>query len=155
MSTQPSELFIDQEVIRLTSDGVFLSNGEEITHSRTIDAYHRHLGRDEEGYYISIGRDFKRIEVENTAYFVYGVHFLGKGTDERVQLKLLGGHEEILDPSTLLYENDRLSCLVKNGTERARFLRSPHTELLLHALEEGKGYSITLAGKNYRISGTR
>lgn len=151
MARPPSEVFIDDEVIRLTRDGVFLSNGEEITHERTLAAFHRFLARDEEGYYIQIGRDFKRIEVEDTAYFVRAIRFEGSGAQEKVILTLLGGQEEVLDPLTLRYRDERLSCVLKEGTERAVFLRGPHTELFLRTLDEGNGYFLTIGGKKYRL----
>ncbi len=152
MTLPPSEIFIDNEVIRLTRDGVFLSNGEEITHERTVAAYHRFLGHDQEGYFIQIGRDFKRIEVEGCAYFVSGIQFEGKDTDEKVILTLLGGSQETLDPTTLHYENDRLTCRIKDGAKTAQFLRMPHTELILRTLEEGDGYILNLGGMKYPLT---
>lgn len=150
MSTQPSQIFIDNEVIRLTSDGVFLSNGEEITHARTVDAYHRHLGRDEEGYYISIGRDFKRIEIEDAALFVRAINWV---SETKIELKLLDGTTEILKPETLRLREKRLTCLVKDGKEEAKFLRAPYLEFFLkaHVQEETGKYHAIIAGKKYEL----
>ncbi len=156
MTPETTSLFVDHEVIRLTREGIFLSNGEEITHERTVEAYHRFLGRDDESYFIQIGRDFKRIEVEDTAYFVRAVRFEGVGSDEHVTLSLLGGTEERLDPATLAYRDGRLSCEVRahlnqSRRERALFLRAAHTEFLLRVLEEGDHYILSLGGKKFTI----
>src|SRR4051812_28158490 len=103
-------VFIDRETIRLTKDGVFLSDGVEITHERTVEGFHRFLGRDETGYFIRIGSDFKRIEVEDTAYFVTDIDWRGDAGSESVELTLSNGVREKLDPATLGYRPDRLTC---------------------------------------------
>jgi hypothetical protein len=144
-------IFIDRETIQLTKDGVFLSDGEEITHARTVAGFHKFLGRDETGYFIRIGTDFKRIEVEDTSAFVVGIEWSGTEGNEIVELALASGEKERLDPATLAYRPDRLTCRVKKGTEEAKFLRKPYLELLMHALAEKDGYSIRVAGQTIRL----
>jgi hypothetical protein len=144
-------IFRDNETIRLTKDGVFLSNGEEITHERTVSAYHRFLGKDEDGYFIAIGRDHKRIEVEDTARFVREIEWKGSGADEWIELSLADGSQERLDPRTLLYRPDRLVCRVKEVSEEAKFLRKPYLELLLRALQDGPRYSIRIGGETFTL----
>jgi hypothetical protein len=144
-------LFIDRETIRLTKDGVFLSDGEEISHARTVGAFHRHLGRDDEGWFIRIGRDFKRIEVEDTARFVSGIEWSGAEGNASVELTLLDGTRERLDPETLTYRTDRLTCRVRGGKEEAKFLRKPYLELLMRALAEGDGYALSIGGRTIRL----
>ncbi len=144
-------LFIDRETIRLTKNGVFLSDGEEITHARTVEGFHRFLGRDEAGYFIRIGSDFKRIEVEDTARFVIDIDWRGTAGEEVVELTLASGERERLDPTSLAYLPDRLTCRVKGGTEEAKFLRKPYLELLMHALAERDGYAIKIAGRTIRL----
>jgi hypothetical protein len=148
---EETPIFTDREVIRLTKDGVFLSDGEEIAHARTIEAFHRFLGRDETGYFIKIGRDFKRIEVEDTAYFVTEIEWDGTPGAETVQLKLNDGTSERLKPETLTYRPDRLACRIKDGEEEAKFLRKPYLELLMHALAERDGYAISIGGQTIRL----
>jgi len=146
-----SAIFTDRETLRLTKDGVFLSDGEEITHARTVAAFHHFLGRDETGYFIRIGRDFKRIEVEDTAYFVIGVQWGSDAVGEPVELLLNDGSREKLDPDTLRFQTERLTCRVKNGREEAKFLRKPYTEILLHSLAEENGYVLHIGGKTIHL----
>ena len=150
------QLFTDLETILLTKEGIFLTDGEEITHARTADAFHRFLGRDAEGYYIAIGKDFKRINVEDSAKFIRQVRFTGSGGGEKVELDLLDGTSEILDPTTLTYSGERLTCKVKgfaDGTlETAKFLRAAHTEFFMRALEEVDGYRISIGEKSFPIN---
>jgi hypothetical protein len=146
-------VFRDNETIRLTKDGLFLSNGEEITHERTVDAYHRFLGRDEKGYFIEIGRDHKRIEVEDTARFIREIEWTDEGAG--VELTLADGSREILKPETLAYRPERLVCRVRDrgdGGEEAKFLRAPYHEFLLHALQEGDRYVVRIGKKTYRLT---
>jgi hypothetical protein len=145
-------LFIDRETIRLTREGVFLSDGEEITHGRTVDAYHRFLGRDDEGYFIAIGRDFKRIEVEDTASFVAEIDWAPG--DESIELTLRDGTRQTLDPETVRYRADRLTCQIRRPdgrTEEAKFLRKPYLEFLLHALDDKSGYHVRIGSKTIRL----
>jgi Protein of unknown function (DUF1285). len=144
-------LFIDRETIRLTANGIFLSDGEEITHARTVEAFHHFLDRDETGYFIRIGRDFKRIEVEDTARFVSEIAWIGAPGTENVELTLLDGSRERLDPETLTYRTDRLTCRVLGGKEEAKFLRKPYLELLMRALAEGDGYALSIGGRTIRL----
>lgn len=144
-------LFVDRETIRLTANGTFLSDGEEITHARTVEAFHRFLDRDDEGYFIRIGRDFKRIEVEDTARFVSDIAWSGLEGNAVVELTLLDGTRERLDPETLAYRPERLTCRVRGGKEEAKFLRKPYLELLMNALADRDGYSIAIGGRTIRL----
>ena len=152
MSETP--VFIDRETILLTKDGVFLSDGEEIAHARTVEAFHRFLGRDADGYFIRIGRDFKRIEVEDTAAFVTDIVWAGADGAETVELRLNDGTRQPLDPATLAYRPERLTCRVRTADgreEEAKFLRKPYTEFLLRALDDQSGYCVRLGEKMIRL----
>ncbi len=158
---EPSQIFVDLETIRLTNEGVFLSDRdgepEEILHARTVDAFHRFLGRDEEGYFVSIGRDFKRILVDDTPRFVTAVRFEGDGSNERAIVKLYGGLETPLDLATLRYDGaSRLVCRVPAfgnlGEADARFLRAPYLEFFLRTLDESGEPTIQFAGKRFPLA---
>lgn len=148
MVDQP--IFTDRETIRLTKDGIFLSDGVEIAHDRTVSAFNRFLGRDAEGYFIRIGKDFKRIEVEDTAYFVTGIEW-NESPEVEVELRLNDGTTEILDPDSLAYRPERLTCRVKGGREEAKFLRQPYIELLMNSLSDREGYAIHIGGRTIRL----
>jgi len=120
-------VFIDHEIIKVDKNGIWLSDGEPITHEKTLIAYNRFLGKDDQGYYIQIGNNFKRIEVEDTAYFITTVF---KKEHEDWQIRLSDGTYETLDPQTLRYKPQRLTCLVKNKQHEAKFLSQAYHDSL-------------------------
>jgi hypothetical protein len=126
-------MFQDLETIRITQQGAWLSNGEPITHRETLRGFKRHLGHDDQGYFIQIGPDFKRIEVEDTAYFVEQI-FIFKS---HIELRLSDESHEFLDLQTLSYSPSRLICQIKGGKLPAKFLPQPYHELLLQCEVEG------------------
>src|SRR5437016_14636421 len=69
-NSQNAPFFVDHEVIILSKNGVWLADGIEITHEGTRRLFAKNLKRDEKGYFIQVGRETKRIEVEDTPYFV-------------------------------------------------------------------------------------
>lgn len=142
-------MFIDNEVIKIDKNGIWLSNGEPITHEKTLQAYNRFLGRDKQGYFVEIGNNFKRIEVEDTAYFVTLVEHLD---EDKIKIRLNDGCTELLDPETLTYRPERLTCLVKNKTEEAKFLSQAYYDLLKEIEEDLGEFFITISGKKIRLS---
>lgn len=141
-------MFIDRETIRITKHGVWLSDGEEITHQETLKAYKTHIGRDDEGYFIEIGRDFKRIEVEDTAFFVEQIFM----APQSAEIRLSDGSLEKLKLSTLEHSPERLICQVKEGKFPARFLVQPYHELLLHCEETRDGYRLKIGDESVDLN---
>src|SRR5689334_18442225 len=90
--------FTDNEVIRLTSNGVWIADGYEITHDPTRKLFAKSLVKDEKGYYLHIGRETKRIEIEDTAYFV---HRVDGDAGTGFELWLNDEQRERLKPETL------------------------------------------------------
>jgi hypothetical protein len=152
--------YMDREVIRLTAEGVWLADGEEITHERTVSAFQRNLVPEEggPGWEIRIGRERKKIEVDDTAFFVRKV----EGTpDHGFRLFLTDGTVQELDPKTLQYRPGRLTCEIRwqrelsaaseknqgsSGRAEARFLRAPYLEILSYVTQKDGRYWLTLAG---------
>lgn len=122
-------MFVDNETIRVTKDGVWLSNGEPITHARTLEAYNRFLGRDVEGYFIEIGNNFKRIEVEDTPYFV---RIAWRNPDGSLHGMLSNGAEIPIDPSKLKLKGQRLSIGILSDQEEAKFLPQAYHWILMN-----------------------
>src|SRR5262245_42254867 len=129
-------LFVDHEELVLSLNGVWLSNGEEVTHEETVRAFHRHLGKDEDGWFIRIGRDFKRVRVEDTAYFVTRIE---GAPAQGYRVFLSNGATEPLNAQTLNYRPGRLVCRLRSGDE-AKFLSVPYVELLKHLEEDQNSY---------------
>jgi hypothetical protein len=151
--------FSDNEVITLSKDGVWLADGQEITHEGTCQLFSRNLKKDAEGYYIEvtgrvgdqIRRETKRIQVEDTAFFVQRLEGDPAGGYE---LFLSDGMKISLDPGTLRYRPGRLTCRVVTpiGEEEAKFLRMPYFDLLQHLEEDDEGYFLNFSGSHIRLA---
>lgn len=147
-----SSFFGIHENIILTKNGVWLSNGEEITHGGTVLAFSRNIYRCKDGYEIRLGNESKTIHVEDTVYFITSVEgapeigFTIRTNDQRV------GE---LEPETLQYRPGRLTCKVpdpKTGlSEDAKFLSPAYYEILKYLEQEKDNYSITIEGKKIHL----
>jgi hypothetical protein len=139
------EEFRDNEVIILTPNGTWLADGAEISHDPTRILFSRSLKKDAEGYFLAIGRETKRITVEDTAYFVTGFDRTDSGQVRKVTLRLSDGTQEDLDPKTLSYTPERLVCKIKNGSEEAKFLFTSYHELLKDLQQDSEGYYLNFS----------
>jgi hypothetical protein len=145
----PPPGYKDTEVLLLTREGVWLADGEEISHDPTRRLFAKSIRRDEKGYFIHVGHEFKRIEVEDTAFFVQRL----EGSPEAGYRAILSDEtEEPVDPRSLTYRPGRLTCRVKAGEEEARFLRSPYFEILRHLEEDDATYFVRLGGVQALLS---
>lgn len=128
--------YFDHEVMILTQNGVWLADGEEISHEATRKLFSKSLQHDSKGYFLYIGHETKRIQVEDTAYFVQRIERRGS----QVELSLSDDSRETLDFKTLSYRPGRLTCKIKGGREEAKFLSIPYNELLKDLEENETGY---------------
>jgi hypothetical protein len=147
MSASPGErsanapFFVDKEVIRLTANGVWLSDQTEIDHENTVKLFFRSIQKDDQGYFLKVSYETKRIEVEDTAYFVFGL----EGTaSEGYVLLLSDGTREPLNPSTLKYQVGRLTCRVHQPEVEAKFLHKAYMEILKPLEQEGEHYVLQI-----------
>jgi len=144
----PPPGYVDTEVIRLTKNGVWLADGKEISHEPTLRLFARSLKKDEKSYFLHIGREMKRIEVEDTAYFVERI----EGTaSQGYVLHINDGTSERLTPQTLRYQTGRLTCQLREHDEEAKFLSIPYMELLKQAEEDENGFFLLIEGKRIRL----
>lgn len=137
--------YADKEKLTLGKDGIWRADGEEITHERTCEAFFKFLRRDSSGYFIEIGNNTKRVEVEDTAYFVVAL----EGDPQSGYEAVLSDHTKVgLDPATLRYKPGRLTCRVvtQTGEAEARFLRTTYFEILQHLEEDEKSYFVDFGG---------
>jgi hypothetical protein len=144
---QNAPFFVDKEVITLTKNGVWMSDETEIDHEQTVRMFARSLKKDAEGYYLQVGRDTKRIIVEDTAYFVLGI----EGAPQTgFQIRINEGSIMPLDPTTLTYRPGRLTCQFTRPDgvkEEAKFLHAAYFDLLRGLEEDGKSYYLEIQGK--------
>ena len=141
------------EDLILTKNGVWLSNGEEITHERTCLAFSKNLFRCKEGFEVRLGSERKNVHIEDTIYFVTAM--VGD-PDLGFTLTLNDGRQVELDPSTLKYRPGRLTCNVfhpnENTHEEAKFLTSAYYELLKYLDSSVDGFFVVIEGKKTILS---
>lgn len=123
-----------------------------------IALFYRHFVRDESGlYFIEIGPQRYRVDVEDTAYVVWAAHWICRGnqSEECVCLVLSDDSIEPLDPGTLrIGRNNVPYCRVKNGCFDARFSRSGYYQLAEHVQYDPlrDAYYICLSGRLHSIA---
>jgi len=145
--------FVPGEKIILTRNGDWLADGMEITHEPTRLLFAKNLKKDAQGYYIQVGYEAKRIQIEDTAYFILR---LERQDDGSIILGLNDETRENLNLNTLKYSPGRLTCKVHQN-EEARFLHTSYFDLLKDLQEDEKSYYLTFftQGKKTRIDLSR
>lgn len=147
-SFQSNSFYGIQEEITLTRNGEWLSNGEEITHEATCRMFARHLKRDEQGYFIQVQYETKRITVEDTPYFVVAL----RGDDgSGYTLILNDGTSEPLIPENLRYQPERLTYFLARD-EEAKFLRAPYFELLGNIKERDGRFAVQIGNVDFYLT---
>ncbi|MBI2712197.1 MAG: DUF1285 domain-containing protein [Bdellovibrio sp.] len=139
--------FVDREVIILTRNGIWLADGTEITHEPTRRLFARSLKKNEDGYYLHVGRETKKIQVEDTAYFVTRID---GSLRDGFTLSINDGSSEALLAETLTYRPGRLVCKIKQKTEEAKFLHAPYFDLLRNLQEDQTSYYLEFQKKGAR-----
>jgi uncharacterized protein len=140
---------IESHAIRFGRDGRWYADQEPISNPRISALFSRHVTRGDDGaYWLVIGDERARIEVEDTPFVVVRVD----GEPESgFRVGLNDDSSEPLDADSLrIGAGDVLYCIVKQGAYHARFLRSAQAELLTHARAEGAAFVLPLAGGRSR-----
>ena len=149
-SPSPSKnapFFVPGETLVLTRNGIWLADGIEITHEPTRDLFAQNLKKDAQGYFIQVGYEAKRIQVEDTPYFILR---LERSKEGDIVLFLNDKTQEKLAPETLHYVPARLTCKVHQG-EEAKFLHAAYFDLLKDLEEDDLGYFLTFFSHGKRI----
>jgi len=136
---------VETHAIRFGKDGYWYADHERIVNQRIATLFSRHVVRESDGsYWLRIGDERARIEIEDTPFVVTSVDGDPQGG---FRIRLNDGTEEPLPASTLqLGEGDVLYCAVKHGEHGARFLRSAQLALLEHVRETDGRYVLPLPG---------
>jgi hypothetical protein len=142
------------ESLTLTKNGQWLSDGEPVTHAGQVALFFRILRRDEDGCFLEIGREHKRVEVEDTPQFV--VRILGD-LDQNPKLEFSDGTLEALDPTRLVYSDSEQRLTVTRSIDgmSARFLHVPYHEILQRAVEQGVGFALLLGARLHPLTQSR
>ena len=115
---------IHNSEIRLAGDGKWYADGEPIRNKRISRLFSRSIRRsDRGGFELQVGDERAEIIVEDTPYFVTSVDI----GESNIEIVLNDETRETLDIGSLEISEQNVSyCRVKNGSERARFLRAAH-----------------------------
>jgi hypothetical protein len=127
----PAAGFYSIHTSKLTfrSDGRWYADADPVVHERLARLFSRYLRRKPSGgYEIWIDERYHAdVEIEDTPFVVTAV---GADTAGQFTVDLNDGTTELLDPHSLQVGADNvLYCRVKNGAERARFLRPAYYQL--------------------------
>ena len=137
---------VESHQIRFGKDGHWYADGERIVNQRIAALFSRHVTREADGgYWLRIGDERARIEVDDTPYVVTRVD---GDPPAGFRIGLNDGSEEELAARTLrIGDGEVLYCDVKQGRYAARFLRPAQVELLRHVREDTVGrYVLPLPG---------
>jgi hypothetical protein len=143
--------------IRIDREGAWFYRGVEMSRREIVALFYRHLQQDAAGcYFIEIGRQRYRIEVEDTAYVVWAVRWVESRdeAEECAYLLLSDGSTEKLDPATLRIGAGNVPyCKVRNRRFDARYSRSAYYQLAEHVRHDSmqNAYFIALNGRPYYI----
>ncbi len=143
---------IHTSTLSFRSDGRWYADDEPVVHERLARLFSRYLRRNGAGgFEIWIDERYHAdVEVEDTPYVVTMVD-----VDDvaGVSIDLNDGTAEALDPGTLhVGRSEVLYCRVKDGRERARFLRPAYYQLAHFIEETAPGrFQLRCGGTTYPI----
>jgi uncharacterized protein len=125
--------------LEFRSDGRWYADGELVTHDGLARLFSRYVRRKPSGgYEIWIDERYHAdVEIEDTPWVVTAV-----GTDDRgnLSVELNDGAVEPLDPNSVQVAADHVMyCRVRDGRERARFLRPAYYQLAKFIEETAPG----------------
>jgi len=126
---------IETSKLSFRSDGRWYAGDEPVVHERLARLFSRYLRRTPAGgFEIWIDERYHAdVDVEDTPYVVTTVD---ADAAAGFSIDLNDGTTEVLDPATLhVGRSDVLYCRVKDGRERARFLRPAYYQIA-HFIEE-------------------
>ncbi len=150
-NTEDFPFFLDKE-------GHWFNEGVEITHVRTCLLFSKSLKKGRGGkYYIKVGRECAEVIIEDTPYIVKSVTVQAgpEGIANKYLLHLNDGTKESLEPQTLSFGKDNVMyCKVKNGSEKARFLRPAYYQICsqIEFDETEESYQLPWNGKKVPVN---
>jgi len=130
--------------LRITREGEWIHDGEEVTHPGILANLRDNLRVDEQGYYMQIGPARVPVEVDDAPYVVIRVEV----ENDRLVLTLNDLAREVLALETLSLGADGVPrCQVKSGHFPARLNRAAAYQLLQHVqIDEAAGAATLVIG---------
>lgn len=135
-----------QPPLLLTKRGVFFHDGEEITHERTKQLFHRSLVKESEQLWVRAGGE----SLEVIAHDLY--RFVESYDPVSGKLRYLDGITEQLRPETLYQRADHSFVCQRSDGEQAVFLSPAHYDFAQTVREESGKYFFDFLGKLYPLS---
>lgn len=154
MAQITTQFFVENETIVLSKNGVWLSDGIEITHEQTCKLFSKILRHEKGEWFLKLNHESKKIEVEDTPFFVRRIDRKKDDSEpskDTITLTLNDDTQEALDPTSLKYKPGRLICYLERGWE-AKFLSAPYFELLSCLEEDESSYYLMLGNKRIDLS---
>ena len=141
------------EEIRLDARGRWWHQGGRIENRRVVELFSRSVNRTTGGTWVlEVGRYTYPIVVEDTPFFVESFQSRGTGERETITLCLVGGELAELDPDSLRYDDGLgVSCAVRSGQFRARFLLDAYHALADRLVDCDEGYALVVAGRPVQL----
>jgi hypothetical protein len=146
MNKSPDIIVIPKEkaVFWLDGNGCWQNNGGRFRKKKIIDYFHRHIDRDEKGYFViqDKGGIWEKVyfPYEDTALFVFDI----REEKNKILLTLNTGREIALNPETLCIDNDRLYTV--DGDELIRFAERAMIKISRLLTENKNGRLVISAG---------
>ncbi len=133
----------------LSKDGDWYHEDEKITHPGILEKLNRSLKWEDDGYYVTIGYERCKVQIEDAPYLVKGVREKG----ESLVLELSDFTEEVLEPSTIKIGDKNIPyARVKKSRDWARFTRPAYYQLTRHLVEKRDGSpALQIGGKTYPL----
>ena len=143
-------------LIHIDKEGRWFHKGAEMIRREFVQSFYQQMELDAAGQYIICWAGERcYVDVEDTAFVVRRVSYVGEGSGKRAgfMLRLSDDAEEELMPETLyLGENNVLYCRVKDRAFPARFNRPAYYQLAAYIEAEGEDYVLPLNGGKFKIA---
>ena len=145
--------FTRETGIRRDARGRWFDGDDPIEHPHLVESFDGWIDRAPDGRFcLSNDINWAFVAIEGPPYFVRSVRFEGEAGSQTVTLRLSGGREETLDPTTLRLaeQDDALWCDVRGGAVPARFDDHAVQRLADVLDEDAEGPYFSLAGARIR-----
>jgi hypothetical protein len=121
--------------LKLSKDGDWYHEGKIFERKALADLFHRSIIWDatDKDYFIKIGRERARFEIEDVPFFVSTILL-----SSPLKIKLLGGHEEDLDPAKFYLGSENQIYYRLSSGHPARLTRAAHQILLQFAVSDSE-----------------
>lgn len=104
----------------------------------------QNLRADGEGFFVGLGFGPAKLVVEDVPLHVSGIELMERGGSKHLDVTILGGGSEPLDPETLFKRGDHFYCRIRGGRIPARFTGSATEELLKYLKADGDDIYLVL-----------